>query len=53
LPAQQRICEQIQLQFWQDVPYIPLGVFYQPTAYDRTLTGVRSGFPQFYDVKRL
>ncbi len=53
LPAQQRICEQIQLQFWQDVPYIPLGVFYQPTAYDRTLTGVRTGFPQFYDVRRI
>jgi peptide/nickel transport system substrate-binding protein len=52
LAAQKKICEQIQLQFWQDVPYIPLGVFYQPTAYDKTLKGVRSGFPQFYNVTR-
>lgn len=52
LAAQKAVCEQIQRQFWQDVPYIPLGVFYQPTAYDKTLKGVRSGFPQFYNVTR-
>jgi peptide/nickel transport system substrate-binding protein len=52
LAAQKQICEQIQLQFWQDVPYIPLGAFYQPTAYDRTLKGVRMGFPQFYNITR-
>jgi peptide/nickel transport system substrate-binding protein len=51
LAAQQRICRDIQLQFWQDVPYIPLGAYYSSTAYSRKLTGVRSGFPQFYDVR--
>jgi peptide/nickel transport system substrate-binding protein len=50
--AQKKICEEIQLRFWQDVPYIPLGVFYQPTAYDKSLQGVRMGFPQFYNVRR-
>ncbi len=51
LAAQKAICEQIQVQFWQDVPYIPLGVFYQPTAYDKSLTGMRMGFPQFYNLQ--
>ncbi len=49
--AQKRICEQIQVQFWQDVPYIPLGCLYAPTAHHRGLTGMRNGFVQFYDVK--
>ena len=53
MAAQRAVCERIQEQFWQDVPYVPLGVFYQPTAYDKGLKGVRSGFPQFYDVMRV
>ncbi len=51
LAEQQRICRELQQQFWEDVPYIPLGAYYSSTAYRRTITGVRSGFPQFYDVK--
>ncbi len=51
LAEQQRICAEMQMQFWQDVPYIPLGAFYASIAYDRKLTGIRSGFPQFYDVR--
>jgi peptide/nickel transport system substrate-binding protein len=50
LAEQKRICIELQTQFWIDVPYIPLGVLYTPTAYYRRLSGVRSGFPQFYDV---
>jgi peptide/nickel transport system substrate-binding protein len=53
LASQQQICRQIQVQFWQDVPYLPLGVFYPPSSYSRTLTGVRNGFAQFYDVRRI
>ena len=33
------------------VPYLPLGALYLPTIYDKRLTGIRSGFPQFYDVR--
>jgi peptide/nickel transport system substrate-binding protein len=50
LAAQKKICEQIQLQFWQDVPYIPLGCLYFPTAWRKGLVGMRIGHPQFYDV---
>ncbi|SDR43572.1 peptide/nickel transport system substrate-binding protein [Rhizobiales bacterium GAS191] len=47
---QRAICAEIQRQFFVDVPYLPLGVYYDTTAY-RRLTGVRNGFAQFYDVK--
>ena len=51
LDEQKRVCIEIQKQFWIDVPYIPLGTIYQPTVYNRKITGVRSGFPQFYNVR--
>ncbi len=51
LAAQQRICAEMQRQFLVDVPYLPLGAYYEATA-TRRLTGVRTGFAQFYDVQR-
>jgi peptide/nickel transport system substrate-binding protein len=51
LQERQRICAEIQLQAFQDVPFIPLGCQYQPSA-SRGLTGMRRGFIQFYDVRR-
>nr|WP_231714678.1 ABC transporter substrate-binding protein [Enhydrobacter aerosaccus] len=50
--ARVEICKQMQVQAFQDLPYIPLGVFYQPTAYRTSLQGVLKGFPLFYNVKR-
>ena len=50
--AQKAICAEIQKQFFVDVPYLPLGAYYDSTAF-RKLEGVRSGFVQFYDVKRI
>jgi peptide/nickel transport system substrate-binding protein len=29
---------------------VPLGAYYSPTAF-RGLTGIRGGFPQFYNVQ--
>lgn len=46
------ICKKMQIQAFQDLPYIPLGVFYQPTAYRTSLTGMLKGFPLFYNVRR-
>jgi peptide/nickel transport system substrate-binding protein len=51
--AQKRICADIQRQFWLDAPYLPLGVTYFPTAWAKSITGVRMGFPQFYDMRRV
>lgn len=52
-PASQKaICAEIQKQFFIDVPYIPLGAYYEKTAY-RGIGGMRIGFAQFYDVRPL
>jgi peptide/nickel transport system substrate-binding protein len=50
--AQQKICEAMQVEFWQSPPYAPLGMYVQPTAYHNYLTDVRDGWPQFYGVKK-
>ncbi|MCX7382410.1 MAG: ABC transporter substrate-binding protein [Alphaproteobacteria bacterium] len=50
---QQRIGREIQLQCFEDVPYIPLGAFFFAAAYRKDLTGViKGGIPVFYNVKR-
>jgi peptide/nickel transport system substrate-binding protein len=46
------IAARVQEQAFVDVPFMPLGQFYQPTAYRKTLTGVLDGFPTFWNVKR-
>ncbi len=50
--AQKKVCELIQLQAFQDVPYIPLGQTLSPTAYRSDLSGVLDGLPLFWNVKR-
>jgi peptide/nickel transport system substrate-binding protein len=43
----------MQRQCFIDVPYIPLGLFFQPTAYRSNLTGIIQGPPLFWNVKRV
>jgi peptide/nickel transport system substrate-binding protein len=50
--AQKKIGIEMQRQAFIDVPYVPLGVFYQPTAYKKELTGVLRGLPLFWNVRR-
>jgi peptide/nickel transport system substrate-binding protein len=50
VPARQRIAAEIQVQAFEDVPYIPLGLFYSQTAH-RGLADVLSGFPMFWNVR--
>jgi peptide/nickel transport system substrate-binding protein len=52
LAAQRRIAEQMQLQAFQSVPFIPLGQYFQPTAYRKTISGVLDGFATFWNVKK-
>jgi peptide/nickel transport system substrate-binding protein len=52
LAAQKSIARQIQLQAFQDVPYIPLGQYFMPTAYQGNLTGILHGNPVFWNVRR-
>jgi peptide/nickel transport system substrate-binding protein len=52
LPTQQAVCRDLQLQAWQDVPFIPLGVLRNPVAYRANLQGVLDGNPMFWNVRR-
>ena len=38
---QRRICAELQMQPWQDVPYVPMGEYWQSTAYRKDLIDVR------------
>jgi peptide/nickel transport system substrate-binding protein len=49
---QKRITREIQLQAFQDVPYVPLGAYSQPFAYRRTITGMLNSFPVFYNIRK-
>ncbi len=42
----------MQRQAFQDVPYVPLGQFFSPTAYKAELQGVLKGVALFYGIKR-
>jgi len=53
LAAQQKICRDLQLQFFQDVPYVPTGMYDQPTAFQSSLKDVPDGFPLFFGVRRI
>jgi peptide/nickel transport system substrate-binding protein len=49
---QKRITRDLQLQAFQDVPYVPLGAYSQPFAYRRSLTGMLNSFPVFWNIKK-
>ena len=49
---QRQLAEQIQLQAFQDVPYVPLGQQFQQSAYRADLVGILPGLPVFWNVQR-
>jgi peptide/nickel transport system substrate-binding protein len=53
-PAEQhRIASELQMQVWQDVPFIPMGEYWQCTACRKEMTGIIPGcFAVFYNIKR-
>ncbi len=51
--AQKRICEQMQLLAWENVPYLPVGHWFYPTAFRSNLTDFpRAALPIFWGVRR-
>ena len=43
---------EIQKQVFIDVPYIPLGQYFQLEAFRKNLSGVLTGLPIFWNVER-
>jgi peptide/nickel transport system substrate-binding protein len=52
LSGQQAITREMQKRFFEQVPYVALGMYDSPTAFWSYLKDVRDGFPQFYGVRR-
>ena len=50
LEKQREICRALQMRLWRDVPYVPMGAHYAPTAVRAGLVDVPKGLPQFYGV---
>jgi len=50
--AQLALARRMQEQALLDVPYLPLGSYYQPVAYKADLTGMSKGLVQFTGVRR-
>jgi peptide/nickel transport system substrate-binding protein len=53
LATQKQIAADIQRQCWIDVPHLPLGIWYQPMAWQNTLKGIPDGFPVFWGAQRV
>jgi peptide/nickel transport system substrate-binding protein len=49
---QQKICEAMQVAFWENPTYVPLGMYDQPTAFRTSIQDVPAGWPQFYGLKK-
>ena len=52
LAAQKEVARQLQVQSFQDVPYVPLGQVLGPTAHRAELKGVLTGLPLFWNITR-
>jgi peptide/nickel transport system substrate-binding protein len=52
LASQQKICVDLQTEFMRDPPYLPLGQFFAPTAYRKTISNIpRGAFSLFWGIK--
>jgi peptide/nickel transport system substrate-binding protein len=52
LATQKQLAADIQRQCWIDVPHLPLGIWFQPMAWQNTITGIPDGFPLFWGTQR-
>jgi peptide/nickel transport system substrate-binding protein len=51
LAHERQVCRELEMQLWQDVPYILTGQYSQKTCYRRTIADMPIGFPLFYSVR--
>ncbi|MCW3473751.1 ABC transporter substrate-binding protein [Limobrevibacterium gyesilva] len=51
--AQRKVCEDIQRAVWEEVPYIPVGQWFNPTAMRSNIQDVvKAPYPIFWGVKK-
>jgi len=52
MEAQKKVAQELQVQMFQDLPYIPLGQYFVNSGYRRGLTDIRRGIPLPINVRR-
>lgn len=50
--ARKQLAGALQRQAFTDLPYLPLGQYFNQTSYKPSLTGVLDGVPMFWNVKK-
>ena len=50
---QKRLTREIQLQAFQDIPYLPTGAYQQPTAFRDGVVDMLDGFPIFHNLRKV
>ncbi|ONG48475.1 ABC transporter substrate-binding protein [Pseudoroseomonas deserti] len=51
LATGQAVCRELQAMFFEDPSYAPLGMYEQPTCWNRRITGIPEGNPVFWGVR--
>ena len=52
LPARRALAAQIQVRAMEQIPYLPLGQYLRQTAHRRSLTGMLTGLPLFWNIEK-
>ncbi len=52
LAAQKMIADALQVEAFESVPFVPLGQYFQSTAYRSSITGVLGGFATFWNIRK-
>jgi peptide/nickel transport system substrate-binding protein len=52
LPAQQKIAAEMQAVGFEQAPFLPLGMVFLPSLMNRSLSGVLTGLPIFWNVRK-
>jgi len=53
LAAQRALCEQMQVLAWEEVPFIPVGQWFYPTAMRTNLVDVvKAPYPIFWGARK-
>lgn len=51
LAEQQAVCRDVQTLALEEIPYYPIGLYKQPTAYRTAITGIMNGTAVFWNVR--
>ncbi|UPY37926.1 ABC transporter substrate-binding protein [Sediminicoccus sp. KRV36] len=50
--AQRALTREIQMEAWREAPYMPVGGYFQPSAWRRDIKDVLTGLPLMWNVRR-